>query len=511
MISLFNSHDTREFHCLLIQEPHINWASHLPMSDPNWHLMPPLMTNPPSLTGNTRIKSVIYVNNQLPSHSIAPILTNSPLIAGITLALPFPHPSIHLFLAYLPPGKAQEMMPLRDILASLNSEPTLVGMDSNLHHSMWNPSSYNHTHRESEDLITLMNEAGLLLGSEAGTPTFIPHQARSGQTTVDLQWMKASCYNWATVCRTDSNFEKSHFSDHLAIITELDLPTKPLSSIPPRTKTNWAKANWETFRTQLSTHLGPILESLRLQPDALDVDETANNITTALTAAIHASTPNLTLSHHTRRWWCAKTLNPLKVHANNLRRKAQRTNSHADRVAYRAAQHAYQHACKEAKITHWCSFLANLTARDLFTAARYTNGPPGSRTLPPLRKPDGQLTSNPAEQTDLLFQATGGPTIPCDLSDVTLPTPRQPFSTPFTSEDIQVSIKRLKLGKAPGTDGITNQVIREAPGALSTILASLLNACVKTGKYPRCWKQANTIILKKPGKPDYTDATAFLM
>lgn len=117
------------------------------------------------------------------------------------------------------------MKPLRDILATTNPEPTLVGMDSNLHHMMWNPPSYTHAHRESDKLIALMNDAGLLLRSEAGTPTFVPRQARSGQTTVDLQWMSLSCYDWATVCKTDCEFHYSHFSNHLAIVTELNLPS----------------------------------------------------------------------------------------------------------------------------------------------------------------------------------------------------------------------------------------------------------------------------------------------
>lgn len=143
------------------------------------------------------------------------------------------------------------------------------------------------------------------------------------------------------------------------------------------------------------------------------------------------------------------------------------------------------------------------------TAARYTNGPPALRNLPPLCKPDGQLTSEPAEQAKLLFQATSVPTIPCDLSDVNSPTPRQHFNDLFKQEEITVSIKHIKLGKAPGLDGITNQVIKEAPEALAIILASLLNACAATGNFLSQWKQANTIILNKPSKPDYTSATAY--
>lgn len=65
------------------------------------------------------------------------------------------------------------------------------------------------------------------------------------------------------------------------------------------------------------------------------------------------------------------------------------------------------------------------------------------------------------------------------------------------------------MGKAPGADGITNQVIKEAPETLATILAALLNTCTATGIYPASWKRENTIILKKPGKPDYTSASAY--
>lgn len=46
MISLFNSLGTLLFHFLLIQEPYINFFSQLPKTDPNWHMMPPLMPNP---------------------------------------------------------------------------------------------------------------------------------------------------------------------------------------------------------------------------------------------------------------------------------------------------------------------------------------------------------------------------------------------------------------------------------------------------------------------------------
>lgn len=125
MISLFNSLGTLLFHFLLIQELYINFFSQLPKTDPNWHMMPPLMPNPNFVGDDARVKSVIYVNNQLPSYCFSAIETNTALVAGITVALPSPHPPLHLLSAYLPPNQAQTMSSLTPILSALRPDPIL--------------------------------------------------------------------------------------------------------------------------------------------------------------------------------------------------------------------------------------------------------------------------------------------------------------------------------------------------------------------------------------------------
>lgn len=42
-----------------------------------------------------------------------------------------------------------------------------------------------------------------------------------------------------------------------------------------------------------------------------------------------------------------------------------------------------------------------------------------------------------------------------------------------------------------------------------TALVALLNVCLFTGRYPSIWKTTTTIILKKPGKPNYTSTSAY--
>lgn len=72
---------------------------------------------------------------------------------------------LNLISAYLPAGKAQGMAALATTLNTNRTQPTLAGMDSNLHHSMWNPPTYTPTHQEAEDLLTIMKDNGLLLRS----------------------------------------------------------------------------------------------------------------------------------------------------------------------------------------------------------------------------------------------------------------------------------------------------------------------------------------------------------
>lgn len=83
----------------------------------------------------------------------------------------------------------------------------------------------------------------------------------------------------------------------------------------------------------------------------------------------------MTINQSSREWWYAVLLNPLKGNTLNLWRKAQRNKNREDKVTYRAAQARSQKAVKDAEHYHWHRYLANLTNKDLFTAAGYCDGP----------------------------------------------------------------------------------------------------------------------------------------
>lgn len=186
-----------------------------------------------------------------------------------------------------------------------------------------------------------------------------------------------------------------------------------------------------------------------------------------------------------------------------------RIRSPSQKNVCQAAQQKYQKSCKDTKIKHWQEYLSQVSSKVIFMAVGYTNGQPAPRTLPPFKREDSLLTSNPKEEANLPFEATGGPTIPYELSDVTRLPGDTGWTPIFIPKHIADVIDKLKMDKAPGSDGITNLNIEKASEELTIALATLLNLGVSTCTYPTTWKSAATIILKKPGKTNYTNTTAY--
>ncbi|KAI8487535.1 hypothetical protein Bbelb_347690 [Branchiostoma belcheri] len=87
----------------------------------------------------------------------------------------------------------------------------------------------------------------------------------------------------------------------------------------------------------------------------------------------------------------------------------------------------------------------------------------------------------------------------------------------FTNEEltsIQVSeeevlgvLKELPPNKAPGPDGISNRLLKEAAPVICTSLCELFNHSLATGKLPGEWKQCNVTPVYKKG--DRTDPSNY--
>ncbi|MBW0564697.1 hypothetical protein O181_104412 [Austropuccinia psidii MF-1] len=94
-----------------------------------------------------------------------------------------------------------------------------------------------------------------------------------------------------------------------------------------------------------------------------------------------------------------------------------------------------------------------------------------------------------------------------DLHDIPpLPPPSSLLLFPPITEDkIDRAINKLANKKAAGPD----KLLKIANKAMTLHLSPLFNACLRKHHFPKQWKQAITVIIKKAAKEDYTNPNAY--
>lgn len=75
---------------------------------------------------------------------------------------------------------------------------------------------------------------------------------------------------------------------------------------------------------------------------------------------------------------------------------------------------------------------------------------------------------------------------------------------PFTMEELTSVVKSFNPKKAPGQDGLTADICAHAINRDPEFFLSLANKCLALGYFPKAWKEATVVVLRKPGKDDYS-------
>lgn len=103
------------------------------------------------------------------------------------------------------------------------------------------------------------------------------------------------------------------------------------------------------------------------------------------------------------------------------------------------------------------------------------------------------------------------PTPVADLEDIlgTQYLTLVPMGDRISSDEVMKAITHPVADKAPGVSGIPNRFLRCVAPHIIDSLTRLFQACFDLGYYPRFFKEANTVILKKPNKPNYSEPKAY--
>ncbi|KAJ5728169.1 hypothetical protein N7493_004499 [Penicillium malachiteum] len=96
------------------------------------------------------------------------------------------------------------------------------------------------------------------------------------------------------------------------------------------------------------------------------------------------------------------------------------------------------------------------------------------------------------------------------------PVPSQPESLrpelpwePLTELEIERSLKTAKGSTAPGEDDLPMLVWKNLWTHLKNTITNIFKTCVELGHHPKQWRSAKIIVLRKPGKPNYSVPGAY--
>ncbi|KAG8684497.1 hypothetical protein FRC09_015351, partial [Ceratobasidium sp. 395] len=156
------------------------------------------------------------------------------------------------------------------------------------------------------------------------------------------------------------------------------------------------------------------------------------------------------------------------------------------------------------------------TQRQRRSAAKYIGNDQtaGGRTrIPNLRyktpeDTDDVAKDNTTKSQVLLDAFFPPPATTSDDSGTRLPTPVQDLPE-LSLDDVLEAIKGFKPDKAPGPDGLPARIYLAGADILAPRLLVIFRISLKKGLYPTTWRHSRTIVLRKPGKPDYSVAKAY--
>ena len=207
-------------------------------------------------------------------------------------------------------------------------------------------------------------------------------------------------------------------------------------------------------------------------------------------------------------WW-TENLTLLRTDMAKQRRIFTREDPSARQwKQFTVSRNKYFMAIREAKQQSWTSFLTEVTGKEVFQAYKYTK-PRLIEKVPPIKDSEGNLCQNFPDKCKAFIKAMypKPPEIQMERAESTsIPASYWPA---LKDNEVKQVILTSSCKKAPDPDGISFAIIQKTYQAIPKAFNWVYSKLIEQGFHPRCWREGIGIILKKPGKPDYSVPKAY--
>ncbi len=389
--------------------------------------------------------------------------------------------------------------------------------DFNRHHPMWDKAGNNQLFTrknldEAEQLINLAATYGMEMVLPPGEPTRRDWATRN-TTRPDNVFCSEGLAEAIVKCETHPK-ETPPTTDHFPIDTTFQID---LSIVTEEERQNFREVDWKAFRRTLARKMeGRQWDEEIRTPEELE--ERVQKLEKAITDTIVDNVPVFRIHAMSKRWWTKELAQERKDYNGIARRShALRDQDHPIHESARRSRNQYKAAIQRTKRQYWENWLEEVKGGEVWRANIFVNRPAGDggrARVPALQKEgrDGRTEEvNDNEGKSLLFHKTFFKARPHHNNTQNEDDfPPKHFSyTPIANQQIEASIHKLNLFKAPGLSEIPNVVLIKNCEQLVIAMGPIFRATFELHTYPTRWKSFNTVVLRKPGKKDYTQPNAY--
>lgn len=412
---------------------------------------------------------------------------------------------------------------LKEILDVMQTDKILMGGDVNAWSVWWGSATED---SRGEVLRGFLDESDMHILNQGDDPTF--DTVRGGRiltSNVDITVTSTNLAPYISNWRVDKSITSS---DHNAITFDLKLarPSEMTNSTISTRKYNTRKADWSRFVEVLQNLLvEKHLTSVNIEK-IVTTQQLESSVQTYLECVDTACLKSIPKRKNPKNkdylpWWTDE-LERLKRRVVTLRRRvscaAPRRRSHVV-AEYLEQKIKYEEAASNAQTASWKEHCTKQDRESLWDSIYRVIRSKTRRPEDLLLMDDGVILSpeksvellantffpedNSCEDTDIhkAIRAKAG-----TLSNSTVDSTDDP---PFTEAELNRTVSGFNPKKAPGPDGFTADICCRAIYAGKHVFLGILNKCLALSCFPSPWKEAAVVVLRKPGKADYTLAKSY--
>eukprot|EP00660_Eupelagonema_oceanica_P003521 gene3522-biopygen26623 len=461
-----------------------------------------------------------------PTRGAPPIVVEADDLTEMQDLTVYPHRAEKIRIAhlYIPPALANS--PADPFKPAALPDGACTFGDLNAHHESWDPTFHLKSNRRGRNLRSWADETGARI-LNSGESTRIAAHSGTGvaRTAPDVsivpprfrqaQWHVAECAG----------------SDHSPVIVDLPLRCDPVRREGfSRTRWAWKRADWSRYRELTEQALAPAA-----LPDAsADVATLNGRLTEAILGAARAAVPtgNGRPGEKNKEWWSPQ-IKELANLRRQARKKALETGAKEDAARWSHLNNVTKRVIRKAKQESWQDFATTLDVSTdptkIFNTIKAMDGRiPTTRSMPVMYDGERVLTDgrdkaellarryadvSRLESTDPAAERRLKSEIERRLREEE-PTPayaRRPLpaamladlealARPFQPEELRTALRSLRLRKAPGPDGVANEMLTHLGEHGRAALLRLASASWEAHAVPAAWRLAEIIPLLKKGK-----------